>query len=654
MATECYRIGGVLLNAGTQEVTRDGEAIPLPPLSFHLLLTLARNAPNVVTTRDLEEKVWSGVVVDRGTINKRVVLVRNALRQAGCEQDYIAVVRGAGYRLAVPVEAVDGESTAVESLTGDTDSVEAVTGDLPRPWLTTALVIGLLLVVAAFALFRAGKMQSPSANPEPPTAALARGTGNVVAVLPFENRTDPGGDAVLADGIAREIIGLLDSVDDLDVSSASSSFQFRDPGEPVSSIAAQLGVDSVVRGSVHQVGDRIIVMAWLEDARTGETLWTDSYDRRIEDVFEVQNDIAADVARQLQVPVGVAEDLETRFAATSDIEAFTLYLQGRKLMDDRVNTGAEGLQQALTGFEAAVARDPGFLRAHVAIASANFLLPSYDSALDRRDYLQRAEASARYALELRPTSPDALGVLAAVMAWRGEPTQAAALFERSNELGSRDPNVLHWHAMLFTSMGYFESLVPMLEDAYELDPLNPLLGCSLASSLNLSGRPEEAIRVLLGMPRFSRRDLGLALSSLYLGDYGTARDMLREIQLRTGVMPPAYAERLVQAFEDPPRRSQLAGEFVAGARAGDLSELLAFEALLIMGSPRAFDLNPDVTGTMFEHRLPEPVWNNWGVELRRDPRFKTWVQSLGYDRYWRKFGWPDRCKPTGVNDFECV
>ena len=106
MTAECYKFGNIILNAGTKEVTRNGEPIPLPPLSFNLLLVLARNAPNVVTTQQLEEEVWSGVVVDRGTINKRVVLVRNALRTAGCEREYITVIRGTGYRLGVRVEPI--------------------------------------------------------------------------------------------------------------------------------------------------------------------------------------------------------------------------------------------------------------------------------------------------------------------------------------------------------------------------------------------------------------------------------------------------------------------------------------------------------------------------------------------------------------------
>jgi len=104
---ECYRIGDLLLDAGTQEVTRNGTVVPVPRLSFKLLLSLARHAPNVVSTQQLETEVWAGLVVDRGTVNKRVLLLRKALGEEKGTDPYIAVVRGSGYRLIAPVDRID-------------------------------------------------------------------------------------------------------------------------------------------------------------------------------------------------------------------------------------------------------------------------------------------------------------------------------------------------------------------------------------------------------------------------------------------------------------------------------------------------------------------------------------------------------------------
>ena len=92
---------------------------------------------------------------------------------------------------------------------------------------------------------------------------------------------------------------------------------------------------------------------------------------------------------------------------------------------------------------------------------------------------------------------------------------------------------------------------------------------------------------------------------------------------------------------------------VLASQQGDLDELIAFEALLTMGSPRAFDLDIDPF-SIAKTQILAQVWNSWGVDLRQDPRFKTWVENLGYVEIWRKYGWPDRCRPTGPDSFECI
>lgn len=657
MKTESYSFGSLLLNAGTQEVTRNGEAVPLPPLSFSLLLTMVRNAPNVVTTKQLEDEVWSGLVIDRGTINKRVVLVRNALRKAGCEREYIAVVRGTGYRLAVPVVRIE-EAPAQE-----------VEPELPAPEVQAAqppaspglrwTVLALLLLVLALVItgdrfrpagddFRGGESSLAGASPADIVDA------DSVAVLPFEQHAGDDNDRYFAEGISRELVRLLSDTSSLDVASSTSSFAFRDSELEREAIAAELGVDTLLEGTVRREGEQLLVMASLVHAPSGQTIWADRYEVYTDELFGIQAEIARRVTAAMRATMEDGEGERALADHTASIEAYTLYLKGRTLLDERLNRGVDAISEALESFRAATRIDPSFVRAHVGVASASFLMSSYDDKADRLEWLERAEASARYALDLDPESAAALGVLAAIVSWRGDPLQAAGLFGRAMELGGRDPDVLHWHAMLATSMGYFEDLVPTLQDAYRLDPLNPLLGCSLAGSLNFSGRPEQALIVLEGMDRFSRRDLAAAVASLYLGDWDRARELLRNIELRMGALPTAYADLLVEAFENPPRRGYVEQSFVEGVQGGDLLPLVAFEALLVMGSPRAFDLEASLEGSYFEHRLPEAVWHNWGVELRRDPRFKGWVRALGYDQHWRKYGWPDRCRPTGLNDFECV
>lgn len=660
--SESFRFGSIVLNAGTLEVTCHGEPVPLPPLSLNLLLVLARNAPNVVTTRQLEDEVWSGLVVDRGTINKRVLLVRKALRDAGCEDGCISVVRGVGYRIPVPVERLDAAMPDQGGPPAATPQQELPVEPAPpkRRIQLLPVLAGSLALLALVLLYRH--------NSEPPhTDALtgvSQGNGGAspapytgspsVAVLAFEDRSDSQAEGYLASGIASQVIELLGAIDGLQVASGASSLSMTDPDEPISSVAAKLGVDTLLQGSIHRFGEKLHVMVRLLDTSNGATLWSQSYDQHIEQLFEVQDDIAANVARVLRVQVSDSERPDSRLATTGNVEAFTHYLRGRALMDSRITLGVQGLQEAMRRFEEAVRLDPQFVRAHVGVASTQYLLSAYDPSLDLEEQLAAAEASARYALQLDPSSAEALGVLAAILFRRGEALQSAALFNRARELGNRDPNFIHWHALLFTSMGYFEELVPGLEEAFRVDPLNPLLGCSLGAALSLSGQPRESVEVFAAMTPFSRRDLGLAMASIYVGDFDTARDMLRGIELWTGELPAPFADRLVDALHDPVQFQSVESEFLQAVESGALPGPLAFEALLILGSPAAFDLEIDFAGTPFQYRLPEPVWNNWGVQLRQDPRFKSWIRALGYDQYWRRNGWPDRCSPTSLDDFECI
>ncbi|MBT8074237.1 MAG: hypothetical protein HKP21_11065, partial [Xanthomonadales bacterium] len=219
MGFECYRIGDLLLDAGTQEVTRNGVAVPVPRLSFKLLLSLARHAPNVVSTEQLELEVWSGLVVDRGTVNKRVLLLRRALSdgKAGEQDPYIAVVRGSGYRLIVPVERVlpsSGEAVAEE--TGEPNWWQRNAGFFRT---VSYSLLGIVALLALYQGFQNADTDSITASPAGSAQALAPDAAvysrTSIAVLPFVDLSDDGIHQYLGDGLAEEIINLLAGLEGL-------------------------------------------------------------------------------------------------------------------------------------------------------------------------------------------------------------------------------------------------------------------------------------------------------------------------------------------------------------------------------------------------------------------------------------------------------
>ena len=124
--------------------------------------------------------------------------------------------------------------------------------------------------------------------------------------------------------------------------------------------------------------------------------------------------------------------------------------------------------------------------------------------------------------------------------------------------------------------------------------------------------------------------------------------------LRSGTLPSEYSDLLIDALENPVRIPVVSQMIVTATQAGELDKLVGFESLLILGSPRAFDLGIDPVTDVKNVQLLAQIWNNWAIEFRQDPRFKEWVAALGYVDFWRKHGWPDRCRPTSLSDFECI
>lgn|GEM_PF-949446 len=657
MGFECYRIGDLLLDAGTQEVTRNGTVVPVPRLSFKLLLSLARHAPNVVSTQQLETEVWAGLVVDRGTVNKRVLLLRKALGEDKDSDPYIAVIRGSGYRLIAQVDRIDpSPDTPVQEDTARQSWLQRKSSAIRT---TSYWLLGLVAVLALYHGLQSTFFDTAEPDVEGDATThthemLPTYSRKSIAVLPFVDLSDGQVHQYLGDGIAEEVINLLTDMDGLGVAARTSSFAFRDSSSTAGEIAARLRVGTILEGSIRHSGKRIRVTAQLIDTKTGYHIWSKNYDRTFDEVFEVQDDIAFNIAQSLKLTLYESGQPDSRGTTTGDIEAFTLYLKGRELFNDRIHLRTDGLRQALDYFSKAVKQDPTFARAHAGIASVYWLLTSYDDSLDKETYYELAEASANFALEFDPVSTDALSALASVHSARGDIEQAAAIFDQIRAIGSNDSNIAHWEAMLHIRLGYFDELIGPLSEVYRLDPLNEHIGWSLAAALDFSGKPAEAASILEGLQHFTYRQYVLGLAAINQENFSKAREMLRDARMRSGVLPAIYADLLVDALEDPSLKEAAAREFISAAGTGELTNLVSFESLLILGSPHAFDLEIDPLSDITRIQILAQLWNNWAVAVRKDPGFKDWVDKLGYADFWRKHGWPDRCRPTGPKDFECI
>ncbi|TLY74516.1 MAG: hypothetical protein E6K43_08190 [Gammaproteobacteria bacterium] len=281
-----YQVDDLIIDLGQQRVTRAGNDIPLPHLSFELLVTLARAAPDLVTFDQLTERVWTGLVITPETISQRVKLVRDALGDDPHAPRYIAGVRGRGYRMVATVRPL-ADRRRSSPAEGPDAPIEAA-GAAARPpvlgWLGGILAVALLLA-APWAISRYLRGPAPAElSPGAPGSVVVQ-PPRTIAVLPLIDMSPAGGNAYLGDGLAQELSARLARIRGLRVAARTSAFAFKDRRADVHTIAQTLGVRHILEGSVRREGDHLRVTAQLIDAGSGYNVWSQTYDRTWQDLL---------------------------------------------------------------------------------------------------------------------------------------------------------------------------------------------------------------------------------------------------------------------------------------------------------------------------------------------------------------------------------
>ncbi|MDX1403087.1 MAG: tetratricopeptide repeat protein [Woeseiaceae bacterium] len=395
------------------------------------------------------------------------------------------------------------------------DSISHITGrklDL--------IIIGVLAVAVAFLLVDKIYLSKVTTVP----AGTLVSQRKSIAVLPFINLSDDPGNEYFSDGIAEEILNLLAKIPQLRVTSRSSAFSFKGQNLDVPTMAARLKVDHVLEGSVRKSGDQVRITAQLIDVGTDTHLWSETYDRKMENIFAIQDEISAAVVNALQVTLL----REPPHAAETDPEAYALFLQGRHLAQF-VNLSAGSLSRAETILKQALALDPGFASAWVELARVYlhqamiFGIPSFEEGGElARDAVQRA-------LQIDPRNGRALGVLAAVkgeLEWDFE--GAYETIRQALILDPGNAEIMQVAARAEYVLGRLDAAIDIYRKAMTLDPLSGHIG--LAVVLHSAGRLDQAMDVLETAkslnPGASVVNHWLALVQLAQGDAPAARETI--------------------------------------------------------------------------------------------------------------------------------
>jgi TolB-like protein/acyl-CoA-binding protein len=520
-----------------------------------------------------------------------------------------------------------------------------------------ALVILAMLADRLIGLRTAKQTSQPVASKTETTPAPQSPPS--MAVLPFANLTGEPEKEYFGDGMAEELINVLSRVPGLKVPARTSSFSYKGKHVDVRQIARDLGVETVLEGSVRSAGERIRVVAQLVNASTGFHVWSHSWDRQFEDLFNVQDELAGAIVRALGFSANdSAIGNLVQAPPTSDLEAYQLYLQGLSL---RSRPNMQNLLRAIELFKQAKARDPHFTRADTAAIAARDMLTAWGFTAGQT--LSATEHEARQALALDPSIADAHLVLGVASGCRGKFLEAEKHSRAALSSQSSDPEVLAaYGTQVLWPVGHIRRSLHELEEAYRHKPTYAPVVAMFSFTHMILANDTEALR----LARLAA-DLGARIAlhpvrsfaALRDGRYEEAADELFaampspvQTQLDPAVLTLAYSA-VGDASHKPAALASLSRLDITTGHAR-LDSLLQIHLLLLY--TLLGELDPAFEqANRFLDRFAESneigqsgQWGNlWHPEMRpfrQDPRFAALATRLGLMDYWKQYGPPDNCE----------
>ena len=578
------------------------------PKSMEVLLCLAEVGGEVVERDTLLRRVWGNAAVTDEPLTRCIGELRRALGDRRADPAYILTIPKRGYRLL----------KAAEALTQPPAGAPAAHVLRRIPMLVAGLLALIVIGVLAFYFLR-----TPQPVPAEPAQIARDVVTRSIAVLPFSDMSERGDQEYMSDGVAEELLNLLARIPELRVISRTSAFAFKGQALEATEIARRLDVAYLLEGSVRTSGQRIRITAQLIDARTDTHLWSRTFDREMQDVFAIQDEIASQVVDELELTL-LSDAPLTR---QTDPDAYALFLQARYLHE---HTGGDSFQRAFDYYEAALEIDANYVPAWVWLAAL------YDdtvnsSELPREEVGRLARDAIERALAIDPDDPLALGMSSILLdAWDNDLQLAA---KRMRKALTRDPNnpiLLRWAAILLSSLGRNEEAVQVAEYLFERDPIGSISMVNLASLYLMSGRTTDAIRICEIELALSRQgspcESRLIVAHVYAGEAESAFDALQKVsgsRVHLRLAPMVW-----HALGDRAQYAAALEALQTGFENGDTGLAYWLGRTLLLagdrdGALRWFEAGADA-GTL--NVAPTAAYYR---ELRGDQRWNTLLQRLG-------------------------
>ncbi len=618
-ARTVYSFGPFRFDAGDRVLRRDGVELPLTLKAAETLLVLLESAGHVVEKDDLLSRVWPDTFVEESTLAQNILTLRKTLGKQSSGEDYIRTVPKRGYRFEAAAESAGEEANAAPA----TPPVGQATTN--AKWGRRVLAgVGAFAILAGAAFFALRHRERP--QPKPAEARVR------LAVLPFTNLGGNPAQEYFSDGLTEELITQLGSLnpDRLSVIARTSAMIYRNTSKDAHEIGRELSVDFLLGGSVRREGSRIRVSTQLTRVSDQSNLWAANYDRELRNILVLESDVARSVASQIALRLSPEATARLEEPRSLDPQAYENYLKARHFWSRRT---PETLEKAIDLLQQAIARDPGYARAHAALADC-FVIRFIYSQASGADALRQARAEAQRALELDPSLGEAHATLAYSYLYDWDFQKAEAEFQNSIRLTPRYATAHQWYGEFLRFVNRQQEAIAESNRALEIDPLSPIINVEAAMPYYYLGEYDRAIAqlrrtidldpyfasahghlaVILDAKGMYQEALQECLAAKALGDAYWIEDNLSLIYAHLGRTEDA--RKILQNFTRNPaggRQPHVPAELylALGDRERALSEL-----------ERAFtEHDPLLVGLRVSPNFKS---------LRSDPRFQQLLRGIGF------------------------
>lgn len=512
-----YEFGPFRVHAVKRVLLKDREVVPLTSKVFDTLLMLVEHSGQILGKDEMMSALWRDTIVEENNLTQHISTLRKALGERANEHRFVVTVPGRGYSFVAQVkelhEDIDSEpilqqftraSITIVEEEHDPDSnadeeskalrtdgyfPAAVSSADNRRRLVAAALASCMLLTGLAALFAyrgsAEKFQPGGTD-----------GGRSIAILPFRSLNGPAYDDFLGPGMTDTLIAKLSNINQVAVRPTSAVIKYAATNPDSLTVGRDLGVESVLEGTVQRSGDRVRVTVQLLRVRDGKPLWAQSFEERLTDIFTVQDAISEQVAQAMLLNLTGTERDSLKKRYTENFEAYQAYLRGRHVWNKR---SEDSLKRSIGYFEQATASDPSYALAYAGIADAYSLLAYYRFApsMAEANY-QKAKAAALHALEIDDTLAEAHTSLALIKTnYEHDKQRGEKEYQRAIGLKPNYATARQWYSDFLAEEDRPQEAMAEIKRAQQIDPLSPVINATFGERLLYAREYDQAIEQLL-------------------------------------------------------------------------------------------------------------------------------------------------------------